>query len=158
MGVPAIQLIIACVCVAGLSQPPSLRADQLKEPVVLRGKVVPLEKILQEVGSRLDRDAAPYWLGLVTAEGKIYPIIKDDGARRFWKDDRLLNRELEITARTVKNTSLLQVVSVRGIKDGKLTELFYWCDICAIKRFELNDCECCGGPMILKEIPVDSSP
>ena len=130
-------------------------ADEPEKPPTFTGKVVPLSEVLPKAGSRLDADAAPYWLALVTEDGKVYPIIKDDGGRRFFKDERLRNRPLQVTGRTVKNTSLLQVLSVHSLKDGKPHEIFYWCDICAIKRHELNACECCGGPMELREVPVE---
>ena len=125
-----------------------------KAPSQFTGKVVPLKDLLEKGGSRLDRDAAPFWLALVADDGKVHPIIKDDGGRRFFKDARLQNRPVQITGRLFGDTGLLQVVSVHGLKDGKPTELYYWCDICAIKRHELMTCECCGGPMELKEEPV----
>ncbi len=33
-------------------------------------------------------------------------------------------------------------------------DIYYWCDICAIKRFEKKECECCGAPMELREVKV----
>ena len=123
-------------------------------PSRFTGKVVPLKDLLEKAGSKLDRDAEPFWLALVTAEGKVYPIIKDAGGRRYFKDERLRNREVQITGRLFANTGLLQVLSALGLKDGKAYDLHYWCDICAIKRHELMAYECCGGLMELREEPV----
>jgi hypothetical protein len=119
-----------------------------------KGKVVPLASVLARHGAKLDADAAPHWLALVAVDGKVYPLVKDDGARMFFKDPRLLNRPMRLTARLVPGTGLLQVTNVHSYKDGKLHDVYYWCDICSIRGFELHACDCCGGPMDLREVPA----
>jgi hypothetical protein len=49
----------------------------------------------------------------------------------------------------------LQVTAVHSIIKGELHEVYYWCDICSIRRSEKNLCECCGGPMELHEDPIE---
>ncbi len=122
-----------------------------------KGKVVPLASVLAKHGAKLDADAAPHWLALVGDDGKVYPLVKDDGARMFFKDARLLNRPMRLTGRLVPGTQLLQVTNVHSYKDGKLHEVYYWCDICSIRGFELHACDCCGGPMELREVPAPES-
>ncbi|HYT87656.1 MAG TPA: hypothetical protein VEL76_02955, partial [Gemmataceae bacterium] len=119
-----------------------------------KGKVVPLAGVLAKSGVRLDADAAPQWLALVSDDGKVYPLIKDDGARMFFKDARLLNRPMRLTGRLVGATNLLQVVNVHSYQNGKLHEVYYWCDICSIRGYELHKCDCCGDPMVLREVPA----
>lgn len=131
---------------------PMLSAAPDEKPTTFTGKVVLLKETIEKSGSRLDRDAAPYMVALMV-DGKAHIIIKDDGGRRFYKDDKLLNREYRINGRLVGGT-LLQVLSVQRIKDGKPYDTFYWCDICAIRRNENNDCDCCGAPLELREIPL----
>jgi len=118
------------------------------------GKVVALAEVLKRSGIKLDGDAAPHWLALVTPAGKIHPLIKDDGSRMFFKDARLLDRPMRLTGRLIAGTDLLQVVNVQSYQKGQLQEVYYWCDICSIRGFELEKCACCGGPMILREVPV----
>jgi hypothetical protein len=118
------------------------------------GKVVPLAQELSKAGARLDADAAPYWLALAADDGKTYPLIKDDGSRMFFKDARLLDRPMRLTARRLDNPPLLQVLQVHSLVKGQPHEVYYWCVVCAIKRFEKLDCECCGDPMELREEPV----
>lgn len=120
-----------------------------------KGKVVPLAGILEKFGAKLDADAAPSWLALVGEDGKIYPLIKDDGARMFFQDNRLLNRPMRLTGRLLPGSQLLQVVEVHSYNQkNELQEVYYWCDICSIKRFEKKLCDCCGAPMELREEPV----
>lgn len=111
------------------------------------GKVVPIA----EVRAKLDpaADAAHV---LVGDDGKIYPLVKDPGSRLFAKDKRLLNRPMRLTGRLDAKSGALQVINVHSVKNGKLHEVYYWCDICTIKRFENMICECCGGPMELREV------
>jgi mono/diheme cytochrome c family protein/thiol-disulfide isomerase/thioredoxin len=135
---------------ASYSQDRAASRDQFFE-----GKVVPLAEALQKSGVKLDADAAPQWLALRTEKGKVYPLVKDDGARMFFKDARLLNRPMRLTGRLVPGSELLQVVHVHSYLKGKLHEVDYWCDICSIRAFEPGKCACCGGPMVLRELPVE---
>ncbi len=119
-----------------------------------KGKVLPLAKVLEQRGAKLDPDAAPQWLALVTDDGKAYPLVKDDGSRMFFKDAKLLGRPMRLTGRLVEGTGLLQVVNVHSYVKGQLHEVYYWCDICSIRRNELNKCDCCGEILVLREAPV----
>ncbi|HEV8060916.1 MAG TPA: hypothetical protein VGP68_13640 [Gemmataceae bacterium] len=130
----------------------SARPDEpLKKPSFFNGQVVPLKELVEKIGSKLDADAEPAWLALLTPQGDIYPLIKDEGSRMFFKDATLLKRPMRLTGRLLPKSTLLQVLEVHSMKDGKLHDLYYWCDICSIKRFEKKICDCCGGPMELHE-------
>src|SRR5438128_11193187 len=148
-----------CVAIAvGFSVLPWNRAGGEAEEIkteYYKGKVVPLAKVMEKLGVKLDADAAPHWLVLLSDDGKIYPLVKDDGARMFFKDDRLLNRPMGLTGRLLPGSQLLQVVEVHSYNQkNELQEVYYWCDICTIKRFEKKLCDCCGAPMELREEPV----
>jgi hypothetical protein len=133
----------------GLLAPAAEPAPKLE---VFTGKVVPLKTVLEKSGIKLDKDAAGF--ALVTADDHVYPLVKDDGGRMFFKDERLLNRPMRLSGKLVADGRLLQVLQVRSIsKKGELYEVYYWCDICSIKRFEKQDCDCCGAVMELREVP-----
>jgi hypothetical protein len=138
--------MVALVAVSIGSEPAELQTYS--------GKVVRLADVVAKSGTKLDDDASPYWLALTTDDGKVYPLVKDSGARLFFKDPALLNRPVHLTARLIPGSSLLRVASVRTVVKGEENEVYYWCDICSIKRGEKNICECCGGPMELREVPV----
>jgi hypothetical protein len=118
------------------------------------GKVVPVAGLVEKFGGKLDSDAASTSLALVADDGKVYTLVKDDGSRMFFLDKRLLNRPMRLTGRLLPGSQLLQVVEVHSYKDGVLHNVYYWCDVCAIKRFEKKLCDCCGAPMQLREEPV----
>ncbi|MBM4068641.1 MAG: hypothetical protein FJ271_06805 [Planctomycetes bacterium] len=118
------------------------------------GKVIPLAVALEKFKTKLDPDAAPHALALVTEDDKIYPLIKDAGSRMFFKDKILLNRPMRLTGRFVPGSQLLQVVNVHSYRKGQLHEVYYWCDICTIRASEGGPCGCCGAPLELREVPV----
>ncbi len=117
------------------------------------GKVRPLADVLKPLGAKLDADAGPA-LALVGDDGKAIPLIKDDGSRMFFKDERLLNRPMRLTGRLLPEVGMLQVLQVRSVKDGKLYDVYYWCEVCSIRRLEKGNCDCCGAPLELREEPL----
>lgn len=119
-----------------------------------KGKVVPLADLLAKQGAKLDADAAPHWLALVTDDNKVYPLVKDAGSRMFFKDAKLLNRPMRLTGKLVPGSQILQVVNVHSYVKGKLHEVYYWCDICTIRREEAGICDCCGAPLEFREPPA----
>jgi hypothetical protein len=141
-----------CLSLA-LGLTPLLAADKPAGSVELTGKVMPLGDALAKHGVKVDADQNAV-LVLVTDDGKVYPLVKDDGSRLFYKDKALLNRPMKLTGKFVPGSQLLQVKSVQSLIKGVPHEVYYWCDICSIKRGENMICECCGGPMDLREDPV----
>src|SRR5215471_16873047 len=109
-----------------------------------KGKVVPLAAVLEKQKIKLDADAAPHWLALQADDGKIYPLVKDDGSRMFFKDERLLNRPMQLTGRVLPEVGMFQVVDVHSYLNGQLHEVYYWCDICSIRRSQKGICDCCN--------------
>jgi hypothetical protein len=146
--------LAVCVALAVCACPILLGAPRQDKRETFTGKVVPLAGLVEKLGSKLDADAVPHWLALVTDDGKVYPLIKDGGSRMFFKDKALLNRPMRLTGRLLPGSQLLQVIEVHSLRMGKRHEIYYWCNVCSIRRTEKNACECCGGPMELKEEPA----
>ena len=144
-------LIVAALLTALL---PAWAAKPAAKPETFRGKVVSLADLVAKDGGKLDADAAPHWLALVTDDGKVYPLVKDVVSRLFFKDKELLGRPMQLTGRLVPGSTLVRVNSVNSVKKGELYEVYYWCNVCSIRRGEKMICECCGGPMELNEDPV----
>lgn len=119
------------------------------------GKVVPLADLLKPADIKLDADAAKHWMALVTDDGKVYPLIRDDGSKMFFTDPTVRDKKVRITGRLFADTKLLQVINIHSVKNGKLHDIYYWCEVCTIRRNAGGVCECCGGPMELKEVLVN---
>ena len=153
LGAAAVFCLVPVLFAPAQNAPREAKAAAAKNEY-FKGKVVRLADFVEKHGSKLEPEAAPHWLALSTEDGKIYPLIEDDGARMFFKDEKLLNRLMRLTGRLLPGSQLLQVVEVHSYLHGQLHEVYYWCDICSIKRYEKKTCDCCGGPMTLHEEPV----
>jgi hypothetical protein len=129
-------------------------SSRAAEPESYSGKVIRLADVVAKAGGKLDDDAAPHWLALASDDGKLYPLVQDAGSRLFFKDATLLNRPVRLTGRLIPGSMLLRVALVHTVNKGEEYEVYYWCDICSIRRSVKNICECCGGPMELREVPV----
>ncbi len=130
------------------------RAPEQAKPEDITGKVVRLSDLAAAAGVKLDADAAPFSLVFQADDGKVWSLFKDGGARMFYKDPALLNRPMRLTVRPLKGSQILRVLAVRSLIKGQPHDVYYWCDICSIKRHEKMICECCGGPMKLCEEPL----
>ena len=143
----ALMLFACAACLA-----PLFAADAKKpeaQPVELKGKVVPLADLVAKTGSKLDPDADPTSLVLVADDVKVYTLVKDGGARLFFKDKALLTRPMKLTGRVLPGSQILQVASVNSVV-RQAVRVYYWCDICSIKPAE-DGLRCRGGPMDLQE-------
>jgi hypothetical protein len=118
------------------------------------GKVVPLATLLKKQGIAFDADSTKDSLALETEDGTIYQLVKNDASRKFFLDTELLNRPMRLTGKLVKGSQILQVEKVQSIWDGKLHEVYYWCEKCQLRAEELGLCKCCGGPTVLYETPL----
>lgn len=155
--ITAYRLGLLGVVVASLAPlfvlPFSTAADS-PAPVTCKGKVVPLADLVAKDGARLDADAGPTSLVLLSDDGKIYFLIKDNGSRLFYKDSTLLNKPVQVTGTLLPGSQIMRVFTVRTVLQGRLHDVYYWCDICTIRRGEKDICECCGGPMNLHQDPL----
>ena len=122
----------------------------------LQGEVVWMADALKEqFGVRTVAEARDRLLALQTEEGELYPIIEDVRGRAFRRDERLRDRKLELLVRQYEGSPMIQLVRMYALKEDGKYELDYWCDICAIALFELKPCDCCQGPLELRERKVE---
>jgi hypothetical protein len=102
-----------------------------------------------------DCDARGHVYTLKTAEGKLYPFLPVDTAAAIWNDERFRQRDLQITARTFPNTDFIEVIRLQSWRDGKLHNLYYFCDVCSISSHKPGPCECCQEPYEFRETPSE---
>ena len=122
------------------------------ENLSLRGRVVFLADALKRrYGIETDADAARQQVALETDDGELYPLVKDARGRGFLLDERLRDIDMELLVRRHVGSPVVQVIRVYTVKEDGRYELDYWCDVCAIPMYELKQCECCQGPIRLRE-------
>src|SRR5262245_42199110 len=101
--------LAVCAALAFCAGPLLIAAPREEKRETFTGKVVPLADLVEKAGGKLDADAAPHWLALVTDDGKVYPLVKDAGSRLFFKDRALLNRPMRLTGHLLPGSQLLRV-------------------------------------------------
>jgi hypothetical protein len=118
----------------------------------IRGQVTWLADALEErYGIKVDADVALAVVALETTEGELLPIVKDARGRAFHLDERLRGIDVELLLRRYEGSPVAQVVRVYTLRDGQKFEFDYYCDVCAIVMHELKECECCQGPIRIRE-------
>ncbi|MBN9120323.1 MAG: hypothetical protein J0I06_14395 [Planctomycetes bacterium] len=116
------------------------------------GKVVPLAEALKKLGAKPDTDTAG--VALVTADGTVFTMVKDEKTRLLFLDKQLHNRDIRLTAKVLPGTRVLHVEKVQTVKGGKVFDVDYWCENCQLEATEPGPCKCCGGETILREQPA----
>jgi len=48
------------------------------------------------------------------------------------------------------------VTKMKSIRNGVVCDLYYYCDICAIRTVAPGPCVCCQAPVELVEKPLES--
>ena len=87
---------------------------------------------------------APETLGLKAAGGKIYPLKKHENVDALFAEKRLQTREFKLTLRKDDASSpWFELVKSQLIRDGKVYDFHYFCDVCNITTHAPGICLCC---------------
>ena len=125
-------------------------------PVELRGRVVCLAEEMQRHHQAPVPAKHEHLYGFKTADGKLYTLLRTRDSEALFIDARLSDRELLLKGRVFPNSQLFEPQVLREVRDGKVLDLFYWCDICSIQMPAPLPCDCCQGPVRLIERPAKS--
>jgi len=129
--------------------------DDKDRAVVLRGHIVSLD----EQGRRTDKNNSqnsndsPQRFGLESSDGSFYRFLSSDVMTEMFRDARVRAEELQITA-LARESDQIEIVKVRAIREGKLYDIFYYCEVCSITAYGPGPCMCCGKEYELRETPV----
>jgi hypothetical protein len=58
-----------------------------------------------------------------------------------------------VRARTTASGEL-ETIKVYSVRNGRLHDLDYLCEVCNVVAYAPGPCVCCGWPMVLRETPV----
>ena len=90
---------------------------------------------------------------LKTGSGELYFFIPEDPRAEIFRDPRLWNRTLRITGR-LRDESRLEIIALRAVRDGRLYDVYYHCDVCNITTYSDGPCPCCQAPVEYRETPA----
>lgn len=145
----SISLIICFVCFFGLAGPgyaldQSSPSDTEKTVV---GRVLPLAEIIVIKKIKTDAEPLEKQVALLDDDGRVWPILSDEGGRVFFLDKQMLQRRTRLKMKTTSDMPFAQVISVEIEHEGKWRVPQYYCDVCTIAVRYPQICLCCQGPM-----------
>ena len=112
--------------------------------VILRGRVKCL-------GPACDTASGGFEFSAST--GQQYTFFEGDELAHIFKDPRVRSRELQISARLhAKNR--LEIIKVKSVVDGRLHDLYYFCEVCNITAYAPGPCPCCRNELEFFEKPL----
>lgn len=157
------RFIVASLLSAGAISLPASAQDKAKssgEPqtVSIRGRVICLTEELQKAYQVIpDCENRGHVYTLKTNDGKLHPFLPVDSAAAVWMDERYRQRELQVTARLFPQTNFIEVIKFQSWRNGKLHDLYYFCDVCYISSHKPGPCECCQDPVQFRETPAEDN-
>ena len=119
---------------------------------VLRGRAVCLDAAGREADSLFGCNESARRFGFASKDGRLYKLSATDAMTEMFTDIRVRQRELQISARLLAGDRL-EVIKVQSIKEGKLYDIFYFCEVCNIKAYAPGLCPCCRNDLEFRETP-----
>ena len=137
--------LMAFVCVTLVScASDTNRAQSSGSPaaVNLRGQIIP--------SSGESRDA----LRFKTESNQSYTLVSNRMSSALFIDTNLQSKTLLLKGRVLPGEKFEVTGNLHSIHDGKIHDLFYYCEVCAIKGIDPGPCMCCREPVVLTEEPA----
>ena len=144
-------LLVALPLIAAAQEKP--KANDETQKVVLCGHVVCLtEELAQLYKIKPDCEQRGHAYGLKTNDGKLYSFLPTDSAAAIYEDQRVRERELQVTARLFPQASFIEVIKLQSVREGKVYDLFYFCEVCNIETHKPGECACCHALVEFQEM------
>jgi hypothetical protein len=121
-----------------------LLADQssTNDVVTLQGGVIPVP-------------GAGTNLNFKTETGATYRLLRTPYSEALFLDTNLHTKILLLKGKILRDKKAFEVTgNLHSIKDGKVQDLYYYCDICSIASSIPGLCQCCREPVRLVEEPA----
>jgi len=119
---------------------------------VIRGRAVCLDGTGRPTDALFGCNETIPRFGFAASDGRLYKFSATDTMTAMFNDSRVRQRELQVTAR-LRAGAQLEVIKVQSIKEGKLYDIFYFCEVCNIKAYAPGPCPCCRNDLEFMETP-----
>ena len=118
--------------------------------LVVSGRLVCLGANLEETSC----EDAPARLALRADTGRLHALSAGDLADTLLQEKRLRTRQFRLTLRSLDGGNTFQIVKTQLIRDGKVYDFHYFCEICNITTYAPGPCMCCRAPTEYREAPA----
>ena len=140
------------------AKPDDAKSDQqavAPKKVRLKGQVVCLTEVMGKAYDIEFPSGHEHRYGFKTTDDHVYTLFRNRFSKPLFVEESLQQKTLVITGKVLPRSNILTVDKIRSIHDGKLHDVYYYCDVCAIKAVEPGPCMCCQQPVELVEKPVE---
>ncbi|MEK6320557.1 MAG: hypothetical protein AABN33_02615 [Acidobacteriota bacterium] len=117
---------------------------------VIRGRAVCLDAAGREVDALFGCNEARH--GFAGKDRRLYRLSATDAMTAMFSDARVRQRELQVSAR-LRAGDQLEVIKVQSVKEGKLYDIVYFCEVCNVKAYAPGLCPCCRNELEFRETP-----
>jgi hypothetical protein len=122
----------------------------------MQGKVVCLPEEMHRVYQTDLPTNHEHIYGFKTTNGVYYTLLRTKLSEALFADQRLREKELLLTGNVLPKSQIFDVTKMKSIRNGVVCDLYYYCEICAIKTVAPGPCVCCQAPVELVEKPIES--
>ncbi|PYJ97626.1 MAG: hypothetical protein DME23_14510, partial [Verrucomicrobia bacterium] len=121
------------------------------QEVDLRGKIVCLPEAMHELyGIDLPTNHEHIW-GFKTKNETFYTLLRTKLSEALFVDEQVRKKELILKGHVLPKTQIFEMTDMKSVRNGIVYDLYYYCDVCAIKTLSPGPCMCCQGPVKLVE-------
>lgn len=138
---------------AGVNPGDVKNKTEVKE-VDLRGRIVCLPEAMHEL---YQTDLPPnheHIYGFKTSNGTFYTLLRAKLSEALFVDEQVRKKELLLRGHVLPKSQIFEMTGMKSVRNGVVYDLFYYCDVCAIKTLSPGPCMCCQGPVKLVEQPL----
>jgi hypothetical protein len=121
--------------------------------LVLRGHIVCFDSTGKRLDGLLGCNGPNVRYSLSDNDGKLHDFSATDASTAIFTDARVRQRELQITAQMTARHQL-DIVRVQSIRESRLCDLYYFCELCNIRAYAPGLCPCCRNEMEFRETPA----
>jgi hypothetical protein len=122
-----------------------------RQEMELQGKVVCLPEEMHRVYQTDLPTNHEHIYGFKTTNGVYYTLLRTKLSEALFTDPRLREKELLLTGNVLPKSQIFDVTRTKSIRGGVVYDLYYYCDICAIRTVAPGPCACCQAPVELVE-------
>ena len=122
---------------------------------VLKGRIVCLAESMNEIYDTHLPTNHEHLYGFRTSDGEFYTILRTKLSEAIFVDKRVRERELILSARVIPKSRVIDIVTIKSVKDGVVHDLYYYCFICAIRTVDPAICLCCQEEVEFMEVPLE---
>ncbi len=103
--------------------------------------------------SAADTCPASHRHALRTDQGELYFFLERDPRAEIFHDARVRARRLRISG-WARPGSRIEIIKLQSVRDGRLYDLYYYCETCNITALVGGQCACCQAELEFRETPA----